>query len=62
MNNMKTENEEGVNGEEEQNVPQQQTEDKEDKFSDQEEDDDFYKIQIDNFRNRTPSNFHKNVR
>ena len=59
---METENKEVNNGEEEQNLPQQQTEDKADKFSDQEEEDDFYKIQINNFRNRTTSNFHKNIR
>ena len=41
---------------------QQQVEDNPDNFSDQEMEDDFYKIQIENFKNKTTSNFHKNVR
>jgi len=57
---METENKEG-SGEEAENI-QQQTEDKPDNFSDQEIEDDFYKIQIENFKNRTTSNFHKNIR
>ena len=57
---METENKEG-SGEEAENI-QQQTEDKPDNFSDQEIEDDFYKIQIENFKNRTSSNFHKNIR
>ena len=40
---------------------QQQTEDHPDNFSDQEVEDDFYKIQIENYKNKTTSNFHKNI-
>ena len=38
-----------------------QLEDHPDNFSDQEEDDDFYKIQVENFKNKTAKDFHKNV-
>ena len=38
-----------------------QLEDNPDKFSDQEEDDDFFKIQIENFKNKTAKDFHKNL-
>ena len=38
-----------------------QIEDHADKFSDQEDDDDFHKIQIDNFKKKTAENFHKNI-
>ena len=38
-----------------------QLEDNPDKFSDQEEDDDFFKIQIENFKNKTAKDFHKNI-
>ena len=41
---------------------QQQVKDNPDNFSDQEMEDDFYKIQIENFKNKTTSNFHKNIR
>ena len=61
MNNMETDKKEG-SGKEAENIAQQQLEDKPDNFSDQEVEDDFYKIQIENFKNRTTSNFHKNIR
>ena len=38
-----------------------QVEDHPDNFSDQEEDDDFYKIQVENFKNKTAKDFHKNI-
>ena len=38
-----------------------QIEDHADNFSDQEGDDDFYKIQVENFKNHTQKNFHKNI-
>ena len=38
-----------------------QLEDHPDNFSDHEEDDDFYKIQVENFKNKTAKDFHKNV-
>ena len=38
-----------------------QLEDHPDNFSDQEEEDDFYKIQIENFKNKTAKDFHKNI-
>ena len=56
-NKENTENKEN----EEADVPQNQVEDNPDNFSDQEDDDDFYKIQIENFKNKTSSFFHKNV-
>ena len=38
-----------------------QLEDHPDNFSDQEEEDDFYKIQVENFKNKTAKDFHKNI-
>ena len=61
INNMETEQKE-ENIEEPDLKPQQQIEENPDNFSDQEVEDDFYKIQIENFKNRTTSNFHKNVK
>ena len=58
---METENKEG-NDEKGEIKQQQQLEDKADNFSDQEIEDDFYKIQIENFKNKTTSNFHRNIR
>jgi hypothetical protein len=58
---METENKEENKMEQEKSEPQQQKEDNPDNFSDQEIEDDFYKIQIENFKNKTTSNFHKNI-
>ena len=58
---METENKEG-NDEKGEIKQQQQLEDKADNFSDQEIEDDFYKIQIENFKNKTTSNFHRNIK
>ena len=57
---METENKKEIIEEspEENNI---QVEDHPDKFSDQEDDDDFYKIQIENFKNKTAKDFHKNI-
>ena len=38
-----------------------QLEDHPDNFSDQEEEDDFYKIQVEKFKNKTAKDFHKNI-
>ena len=61
---METENKENKeeNIEEPDLNPQQQNKENPDNFSDQEIEDDFYKIQIENFKNKTTSNFHKNVK
>ena len=59
-NNQPEENKENKENEEPE-VPQNQVEDNPDNFSDQEGDDDFYKIQVENFKNKTSSFFHKNV-
>ena len=59
---METENKE-INEEEKTEINQQnQTNDHPDNFSDQEIEDDFYKIQIENYKNKTSSNFHRNIR
>ena len=58
---METENKE-ENIEEPELKLHQQNEENPDNFSDQEIEDDFYKIQIENFKNKTTSNFHKNVK
>ena len=43
-------------------IQNNQKADNQDNFSDQEIEDDFYKIQIENFKNKTSSYFHKNIR
>ena len=64
----KEQEKEGENNEEnkeENNIVQiqnNQKADNQDNFSDQEIEDDFYKIQIENFKNKTSSYFHKNIR
>ena len=58
---METDNKE-ENGENPENNEQKQVKDNPDNFSDQEIEDDFYKIQIENFKNKTSSNFHRNIR
>ena len=50
------------NREENEEKPETQKNDNPDNFSDQEIEDDFYKIQIENFKNKTSSNFHRNIR
>ena len=59
---MEIENIEENKKEEEEIKPQQLKEDNQDNFSDQEIEDDFYKIQIQNFQNRTTSDFYKNIK
>ena len=61
---METENKENKeeNIEEPDLNPQQQNKENPDNFSDQEIEDEFYKIQIENFKNKTTSNFHKTIR
>ena len=58
---METENKE-LNEEKSELEQQNQVNDNPDNFSDQEIEDDFYKIQIENFKNKTSSNFHRNIR
>ena len=59
---LKHEEQKEENNEEPEMKPQGQKEENPDNFSDQEIEDDFYKIQIENFKNKTTSNFHKNIR
>ena len=58
---METDNKE-ENGENSEKNEGNQVKDNPDNFSDQEIEDDFYKIQIAKFKNKTSSNFHRNIR